>query len=269
MSVDRFHPSLVRCFSLPLREGSLLWILWKRDLGQRYRGSYLGWGWALLTPLLLLAVYVLIFQTVFSPRWAQREDFALQLFAGLLVVQVFAEVLGRAPRLIIDQAHLVKKVVFPLPLLAWIATLSALVIGTIYLMIFLLASALWQGIEGYSVLAPIVLWLSLPMLLAASWFFAALGTFVRDLQQIASPLVTLLSFLGPVFYPLQALPEAMRAWVWLNPVTVPMENLRACVLLGQSPDWLALALYAFAGLGLALLAAQYFLRVQSRFADVL
>ncbi|NDG35282.1 MAG: hypothetical protein EBX57_08625 [Betaproteobacteria bacterium] len=104
MSVDRFHPSLVRCFSLPLREGSLLWILWKRDLGQRYRGSYLGWGWALLTPLLLLAVYVLIFQTVFSPRWAQREDFALQLFAGLLVVQVFAEVLSRAPRLIIDQA---------------------------------------------------------------------------------------------------------------------------------------------------------------------
>jgi len=269
MLADRFRVNLFGCFTLPLREPTLVWILWQRDLAQRYRGSYIGWGWTLLTPLLLLCVYVLIFQTVFSPRWSQRDDFVLQLFAGLMIVQIFAEVLSRSPRLIIDQPHLVKKVVFPLPLLGWITSLSALFLGTIYLFFFLSAAALWHGLSWYALVAPLVLWLCLPMLLAAAWLFAALGTFVKDLQQVAGPLITLLSFLGPVFYPISALPSWLGAWVWFNPVTVPIESLRACVLLAQAPNWALLGAYAVVGGVLAAFSGFHFLRVQARFADVL
>ena len=90
-------------------------VLLKRDIAQRYRGSLLGWWWALLTPLLLLAVYSLVFQFVFRPHWTSPEgadsNYVLQLFGGLIVAQLFGDVLSRSPRLIIDQPHLVKKVV--------------------------------------------------------------------------------------------------------------------------------------------------------------
>ena len=114
---------------IPYHNRSLLWQFARRDVLGRYRGSLLGLAWSFLTPLLMLGVYTFVFVGVFRQSWPGAAqggglEFALQVFAGLLVFNLFAEVAGKAPNLIVDQPNLVKKVIFPVELLAWVTVLS-------------------------------------------------------------------------------------------------------------------------------------------------
>jgi lipopolysaccharide transport system permease protein len=116
---------------IPIHSRSLLWQFARRDVLGRYRGSLLGLTWSFLTPLLMLAVYSFVFVGVFRASWpgspkGSGVEFALQVFAGLLVFNLFAEVAGRAPNLVVEQPNLVKKVIFPVELLAWVTVLSGL-----------------------------------------------------------------------------------------------------------------------------------------------
>jgi lipopolysaccharide transport system permease protein len=251
-------------------------VLLKRDLAQRYRGSLLGWWWALLTPLLLLAVYSLVFQLVFRPHWASSQgtdsNYVLELFGGLIIAQLFGDVLSRSPRLIIDQPHLVKKVVFPLPLLAWITSFGALIQATLQSFVLMLAIIMTKSVHAASpiwVFSIIVLLSSLPMLLSAAWLLSALGVRLRDLQQIVPASISLLTFLAPIFYPLEALPEAIRPWVFINPITVPAEQLRRCLIGGAYPDFLLLASYFILGCLLAFCCGYWFASRKDSFADSL
>jgi hypothetical protein len=105
-------------FAWPWAHRNLIWQFARREVLGRYRGSVLGVGWAVLTPMAMLAVYTLVFRHIFKAKWPGVEDgnlsFALNLFAGLLVFNWAAEFLSRAPRLMTDQPNLVTKVVFPL-----------------------------------------------------------------------------------------------------------------------------------------------------------
>lgn len=253
---------------------SLLWQFVKRDVLARYRGSTLGLAWAVLTPLLMLGVYTFVFREVFKVRWQGGTqlgslDFALQLYAGLIVFNFMAECINRAPRLVVDQATLVKKVVFPLEILAWIPPLSGffqLLIGAVVL---LFAAALAGSLAPTVLLLPLV-WLPLlPLALAAGWFLAALGVFVRDIGQIVGLAVSLLMFLSPVFYPMEVFPERWRDWLYLNPLTILIEETRNVVLLGRLPDPVMLAALLVTSLVLASLAGLWFRALRQGFADVL
>ena len=100
------------------RHRGLIIQLTRRDVLGRYRGSMLGFAWSFLNPLLMLAVYTFIFSVVFRQRWpnaptGSRLDFAMVLFAGMIVFGIFSETVNRAPNLIVSQPNYVKKVVFP------------------------------------------------------------------------------------------------------------------------------------------------------------
>ncbi|HGY5549993.1 MAG TPA: ABC transporter permease, partial [Prochlorococcus sp.] len=95
---NAFFPSL-RWPGALWRHRELLWKLSKREVEARYRGSVLGWGWSLITPLLMLAVYTFVFSQVFQARWGDLEAsgpwlFAINLFAGLIVFTVFSETIN-------------------------------------------------------------------------------------------------------------------------------------------------------------------------------
>ena len=115
----------------------LITALVRREVVGRYRGSALGIAWSLLTPLFMLAVYTWVFGTVFQARWAPAAggasastpstgEFAIILFVGLIVFQLFAEVVNGAPGLILANANYVKKVIFPLEILPVVALGAAL-----------------------------------------------------------------------------------------------------------------------------------------------
>ena len=134
----------------------LIMTLVRREVAAKYRGSLFGNLWALFTPLFMLAVYTFIFSVVFKARWSggsdSRSEFALVLFAGLMVFNLFAECINRAPGLILSNANYVKKVVFPLEILPFVGLLSAMYHMFISLGVWLVAYVILAGMPHVTVL---------------------------------------------------------------------------------------------------------------------
>ena len=270
-----------------MRESTVLSDLWpwqhaaliaqfaKREVQMRYRQSWLGAAWLWLTPLLMLAVYTLVFRHVFGLRWGTGGHdsdlgYALRLYAGLAVFQFFADCMNRAPRLVLDQPHLVKKVVFPLEILPWVNVLAALVhLGVAA--VLLLVGACWAagGVPPLTVVALPVIWLPLlPLCVGLGWILAAVGTYVRDVGQALGLVLSLLLFLSPVFFGTEALPASLKNWIFLNPLALTMTQTREVVLDGRWPDWLAWSGQMAVCIGVAGLGARFFRAARGGFADV-
>ena len=249
--------------------------LLRRDFAERYRGSYLGLLWSLLLPLLSLLVFTFFFGVIFKMRWAGQgdgslSDLALILFVGMALYNFLAECLSRAPGLILTHQNYVKNVVFPLEMLPAVMVASALLTLTATLLVILLLQAtLGSGLSWTALLLPVMVLPLMLFVLGLSGFLASLGVYIRDIQQLIIPLVQLMMFLSPVFYPVAALPEAMRPWLQLNPLALVIEQTRGIILFGQAPDWIPYLLSLAAGVLTALLGAWWFARTRKGFADVL
>lgn len=270
-----FYMSLLR-YLWPRRHWPLVWLLARRDVDSRFRQSMLGGFWLVITPLAMLLVLTVVFRHVMGVRWpglTQEESglaFALRLYAGLAVFQFFADCVNRAPNLVVSQPQLVKKVVFPLELLAWVNVVSALV-GLVVSGVLLLAGVAWiRGSIPISALALPLIWLPLlPLLLGMGWMLSGAGTYLRDVGQILGPVLSAMMFLTPIFFPTSALPEGIRAWMALNPMAEPITQTRMVLLEGAWPDWSAWAIHALGCVAFAVLGAVWFERVRKGFADVL
>lgn len=251
----------------------LVWQMTERDARARYRGSAAGLFWMVFQPLLMLTVYTLFFTELFPTRWSgelARGDFAIVLFIGLLLHGLFAEMITRAPSLVVSHPNLVKKVVFPLDMLPVIGLGSA----TFH---FLVGLAIWfafymwrQGLPP-----PTALWLPLivaPLLLfslGVAWVLASLGVYLRDVAHVVPVLATVLLFASPVFYPLSALKEPLRTLVFGNPLTIPIEEARRVLLQGAPPDAAVLAVYWLVALVACYAGFAWFQGTRKGFADVL
>lgn len=260
-------------YLFPLRHAGLIRQFASREVHSRYRQSWLGALWALLTPLLMLGVYTFVFRYVFGVRWGVTVEsnlsFAVRLYAGLAVFNFFAECVARAPRLVLEQPHLVKKVVFPLEVLPWVNTAAALV-HLVIALAMLLALSVWDtGRIHLSTLALPLVWLPLvPLTVGLGWWLAAIGAFVRDVGQVITMAVSLLLFLSPIFFPVQALPAAWQKWMFLNPLALIITQTRQVLIDGLWPNWAGLALNLAACLLIALAGAAFFRAARTGFADV-
>jgi lipopolysaccharide transport system permease protein len=265
----------LRCYFWPVAHVNLIWQLARREVLGRYRGSLLGLGWSFVSPLLMLGVYTFVFVGVFKARWPGAEsgggvEFALQLMAGLMVFNLFAELASRAPHLVLEQPNLVKKVIFPLEVLPWVSVLAAGFHWLLNALVLCLAVLAVRGALPVSALAlPLVIAAFLPFLLGLCWFLSALGVFVRDVNQMMLMVVSMGMFLSPVFYSSKALPEILQGWMWLNPLVFVIESVRAVLLQGLWPDWWGLLVYAACACGAALAGAGFFHLTRKGFADVL
>lgn len=256
------------------RNRSLTRALIKREVIGRYRGSMLGILWSFFHPVFMLAVYTFVFSVVFKARWSTGSDskteFALVLFAGLLVFGLFSECVNRAPSLIIANANYVKKVVFPLDILPWVSLGSALFHMVISLCVWFVFYLIFFGLPHPSVLLfPVVL---LPLILftmGISWFLAGLGVYLRDVAQFTGIVTTTLMFLSPIFYPASALPEEYRLIFLLNPLTPAIESVRDVLIWGTSPNWLLLSLYIAVSGVIAWFGFVWFQKTRKGFSDVL
>jgi lipopolysaccharide transport system permease protein len=259
--------------TLMLKRRALVWQFLRRDILRRYKGTVLGLGWSFITPLLMLGVYTFVFRVVFNARWGAGDDtnldFALQLYTGLLVFNLAADCLTRAPQLIVEQPNLVTKIVFPLEILAWVTLGTATFHALLGMALLWLAAAWAQGFQATMLLLPLV-WLPLlPLLLGVIWFLAALGVFLRDIGQMMGMVVSLLLFLSPIFYPMSALPAAWRPLLAANPLTFIIEQSRRVVMTSQGPDWLGLIVYAAVACAVAWLGHRWFMLTRKAFADVI
>src|SRR5271157_3701190 len=238
------------------RNRVLIRRLTERQLSARYRGSMLGLLRTVITPLLMLGLYTFVFGIVLPVKWRLPEEiksnFALLLFSGLIIYTFFAEVVTRAPSLMLENTAYIKKLVFPLEALVFTSLATASVNALIGLGMMIAFYIAILGSPPITVLlAPVVL---LPISLTAlgvSWVLASVGVFVRDIGLILNVVI-----------------KAFLFWIMLNPITPAVESLRAVLFLGELPHAGIWCLSLVGGLVLNWLGFCWFQATRKAFADV-
>lgn len=252
----------------------LLRLAW-REVQARYRGSWLGVLWSLLNPLLMLALYTFLFTVVFQARWGistdeGKLDYALSLFAGLIIFNLFAETISSASGLMLANSNYVKRVVFPLEVLPLARFLSGLVQAGFSLAILIVFELIYHGQLPWTlVLLPLVVLPAALVTLGLAYFLASLGVFVRDIGNLVGMATTVLMFLSPVMYPQDRLPAEVQPVLQFNPLAPIVTNFRRVTIEGQLPDWGSWAVVTLVGLMLMWLGLTWFTKSKNAFADVL
>jgi len=264
-------------FSVFVRQRVLIGQVAKRDVVSRYKGSYLGIVWSLVTPLLMLCVYGFVFTVLFkqsgNSSWpdSSKLDFPLTLFCGLIAYNVFAEVISRAPVLVTSNPNYVKKVRFPLEILAIAALYTALVNGGFGLAILLVGwIALHHSISSTIWLSPLMLLPLCIFTLGLAWLLSSLGVFIRDVMHPVGVLVQVMLFMSAVFYPLSILRNPLELkLIKLNPLVTMIDNLRRTLIWGMQPNWTWWGIAMAGSLVVMLLGYYWFMSSCKAFADVI
>jgi lipopolysaccharide transport system permease protein len=256
------------------RNRSLTKALIQREVIGRYRGSIMGIMWSFFNPVFMLVIYTFVFSVVFKSRWSggtdSKTEFALVLFPGLIVFNLFAECFNRAPGLILSNVNYVKKVVFPLEIFPLVSLGSSLFHALISFIVWLLAYLMLFGIPHATILLlPLVILPLLLFILGLTWILASLGVFLRDVSQFISILTSVLMFMSPIFYPASSLPEKFRGYLLLNPLTPAIEMARDVLFWGKIPDMRLVLIYFIVSGAIASLGFAWFQKTRKGFADVL
>ena len=247
----------------------------KREVVGRYKGSIMGLLWSFLNPVFMLTVYTFVFSVVFKARWGvdgndSKTQFAVVLFVGMIVHGLFAEVVNRAPSLILANVNYVKKVIFPLEILPVITMCAALFHGLVSLAVLLIAFFIFNhSLQWTVIFIPLVLLPLVILTLGCAWMLASLGVFIRDVGQTIGIVTTVMMFLSPVFFPVTSLPEVYRPLIMANPLTFIIEQAREVLIWGHSPNWTGLGIYTAAATIVAWAGYVWFQKTRKGFADVL
>jgi lipopolysaccharide transport system permease protein len=263
----------LRTFGGLWRERELVVQLTTRELLQTWRESVLGAAWAVLQPILTLAVYSFVFLVLFEPRRRAPGqgpfDFVIELFCGLLVYWAFSETIARAPTLVVGRPNLVKNVVFPLEVLP-VTVLGAALVQMLVGMVVLLAAVL----VARGSLSPTIWALPLVILplslgtLGLAWLLASLGVFLRDVQQGIRVGLQLFLYLTPVVWRIEWVPERWRLLALANPMAGIVESARAVLIRGELPAWGPLAWSSGVAMVLFVVGRAWFAKTRWGFADV-
>lgn len=234
----------------------------------------MGLFWSFFNPILMLAVYTFVFSVVFKARWnvnsTSKTEFALVLFAGLLIFNIFSECVTRAPGLILGNVNYVKKVVFPLEILPVIAFGASFFHFLISLSVWLFFYFIFFGLPSvYFFELPLVMMPLFLLALGLSWFLSSLGVYVRDIGQIIGVTMTVLMFLTPIFYPLSSLPPEYQDVMQLNPMTFIVEQARDLMMWEKPMNWSLWAVWMVVSSVIASLGFAWFQKTRKGFADVL
>lgn len=262
-------------FFLLVRNSNLFRQLLKREITQKYRGSYLGILWNFIVPITMMIVYSFVFGVVFKARWdyqvsESNAEFAVILFVGIALYTVFSETVNIAPTLITSNANYVKKVVFPLELLSMTSVGSSLVQFLFNLVVILVSKVAIIGrLDATMLLLPIILIPLIFLTLGISWILSAIGTYVRDMRQASTIITLIFGYATPVFFPFTAVPENLRWVLELNPMTTIVNNARNVLIYGVMPDWLALGKVWILSYIVMLIGFQFFQKVKPGFADAI
>jgi homopolymeric O-antigen transport system permease protein len=255
-----------------VRYRELFGNLFRRDVQAKYRGSLLGVAWTLANPVLLMAVYLLVFSVLWKTPFGNAGHYALFLLVGLAAWIFFATSVQAASRSLLDNANLIRKTRFPRQLvpLSVVAT-NLISFGVMLAALLVLNFALLPRVRATE-------WLALPLAVALvaitgglALAIASLNVLFRDIEFLVAALLLPLFFLTPVLYPLSDQQIASRQWVvdlihWGNPLSPPIEALHAVLFYGDLPTWGDTIYTVVAALVALLLGARVFMGVDDEIA---
>lgn len=256
------------------REISLIWELSKRQTLQRTQGSLLGFSWNLLTPLLLLLLYSVVFGVLFDSRWSGEYatvPYALTMYAGLVLHTLWADTVSGSAYCIQSWVPLVKRSTVKLrnlPLASFVSSYIIFLFNCVPLYaLYLFANPEYKLA---SLLFPVVGILISLSGSAVGLFVSCLSVYFKDVQNVIPLLIAAMLFLNPVFFPLEVLPNRMSSFVEkFSPSAIPIEFGRMSLFKGSFSFEPRVLL--FLGLWFATLLVGYrvFEKLSKGFADVL
>src|SRR5919199_26074 len=225
-----------------IRYRELFGNLFRRDVQAKYRGSLLGLAWSLANPVLLMAVYLLVFSVLWKTPFGSNGHYGLFLLVGLSAWLFFSQCVQSASRTLLDNANLIRKTRFPRQLvpLSMVAT-HLISFGVMLAALLALDFALLPRVRATE-------WLAIPIGVGVvaiatglALAVACLNVLFRDIEFIVAALLLPLFFLTPVLYPLSDTQIASRPWVvdlihWANPLSPPIEALHSVLFYGDLPS---------------------------------
>jgi ABC-type polysaccharide/polyol phosphate export permease len=244
-----------------------------RDLRTRYIGSFMGFFWSVIHPVVLLVSYTFVFSFIFGVRPlpdSGTSSFPVFLFCSILPWLFFQDTLQRSSTVIIDNANLVTKTIFPteiLPLSIMLASLVNHAIGFAILLGIIFFTI--GSISIYIMFVPLYFFILMLFTLGAAWFVASLNVFVRDTAQVLSVLLTFWFWFTPIFYSTDRFPPDLLFLVRWNPLAHVVVGYRDCLLRMRMPDLQNLALLAATSLVIFALGGLFFRYTKREFVDVL
>ncbi|OKP77117.1 sugar ABC transporter permease [Paenibacillus helianthi] len=262
-------------FSSIYKNKNLITQLTKRDILVKYRGSMLGMIWSILNPLIMLIIYTIVFGEIFKSKWGNTENestfiFGLTLFTGMIVYNLFSEVLSRSATIIQSNVNYVKKIIFPLEILVVVLMLTALFNGLISLIVLIIMNIfLGQALSWTILLIPVVLFPIILLSMGLAWFLAALGVFFKDTNYIVTLILQIVLFLSPVFYSIENVPDYLKGIYNFNPLGIVIQQMREIVLWGEMPNWIQWANITSISLVIFVGGYYFFTKLKGAFADVI
>lgn len=274
MSKKRYPTHFGAMFGHIWQYRSLVWLMTKREVIGRYRGSMMGILWSLVNPIIMLAVYTLVFGFVFHPQWPESQvgkaDFAVIIFSGLIIFTFFSEFITRAPNVLISNINFVKRVVFPLEIFPCVTIggiLFHILIQFAVLLVFYFLIHFY--LHWTIVFIPIIIMPLIFFALGLGWFLTSMGVFIRDTGYAMQILSMVMMFLSPIFYPVSAIPETFRALLYMNPLVFVIEQFREVVIWGRMPNFFGLTVFSCLSLFVAWLGFYWFQTTRKGFADII
>ncbi len=249
----------------------------QRQIARDYQRSFLGFAWAFLGPLMMVGLLVLVFSEFVGLRFRpvggdDTLNFGLYLYCGLLPFLAYSESLSKSVNSIRASSGLIQKVMFPMEFLPFTTAVTSL-IDKIFGFVALLAMVLLlqHGLEWTVLLLPIILVPQLLFILGLSYVMAVLGTFLPDVREVMRAVVRATFFLTPIIWPADRVPQdsALRPLIDYNPLAFLVNAYRDLILFGETPGLLPTILFTLFATALFVFGFWLFVRLKSRFVDIL
>jgi lipopolysaccharide transport system permease protein len=251
----------------PYRE--LLFVLIVRELKVRYRQAALGAGWAIVQPVLAVAIFTIIFGR-FAKIPSDGVPYPVFALAGMLPWQFFAEGLRRSATGLVSDGELIRKIYFPrliIPLAMVVAPLVDFAISFVVLLVMMA----WYGLmpTWHIVMLPLFLLLAMGFALTAGLWLGPVNVRFRDIMHTLPFMIQIGMYVSPIVYPLSMVPEKWRLLYSLNPMVGVIEGFRWALLGKESPDLLAMSISVGVVVVALIAGLVYFRRAERHFADVI
>jgi lipopolysaccharide transport system permease protein len=245
----------------------------KRDFVSRYLGTQLGFFWAVAQPLAMILIYTLIFAELMKPALPGHDSkfaYSIYLCAGVLLWQLFSDLLNRSVGIFVHNAGLLKKVSIPKLALPIIVALSGLSNYAVVLTLFFGFMFVIRSFPAGAVLAMIpILLLVVAFALGLGVLLGTVNVFYRDVEQSTSILLQFWFWLTPIVYPGRALPDILAAVLAWNPLWPLVNGVQTIFLENRVPDWSTLIYPAIVAAALMLLGMLVFRKLSGEIVDEL
>jgi len=252
-----------------LSHRSILWRVARSELAARYAGSLFGVGWAFFTPLLMIAIYAVVYLLIFRVQvpGLSAGQYVVLIFAGLVPFLMTNEAIGAGVGSVIANKAVLSNTVFPIDLAPAKAVLISQLTMTVGMTAIVIAAAFVGTLTWTAVLVPLVWVLHLMALTGVVWMLSLVNLVFRDLPNLVTLLLMMMMIASPIAYTPEMVPSALKPLLAANPLAYFVTAYQQMLVLGHPPSfWLSVVLVLMS-VGLFTVGGFFFARTKSVLID--